>query len=73
MEWVEDRVLVAVVWLRAWLISGRSRRQPAIGLIEYALMVVVFVAVAAVGLTQLGTDLSSMFSDLGNKLKLPSF
>jgi Flp pilus assembly pilin Flp len=73
MEWVEDRVVLAVVWLQEWLTSVSRSRQPAIGLVEYALMAVVVVAVAAVGLTQLGTDLSSVFSDLGAKLKLPSF
>jgi Flp pilus assembly pilin Flp len=70
---VQDRVLVAVVWLQGWLSSARGRRQPAIGLVEYALMAVVVVAVAAIGLTQLGTDLSSVFSDLGSRLKLPNF
>jgi len=34
--------------------------------------VVVLVAVASVGLAVLGTDLSTLFSEMGGKLKLPS-
>ena len=73
MEWVQDRIALAVVWLQEWSTSVSRSRQPGIGLVEYALMVVVLVAVAAVGLTQLGTDLSGVFSGLGDKLKLPTF
>ncbi len=48
------------------------RREQAQGLVEFALLVVVVVAVASIGLAVLGTDLSALFSDLGGKLKLPS-
>jgi Flp pilus assembly pilin Flp len=53
-----------------WLAA--SRRQPAQGLIEFALLVVVLLAVASIGLAVLGTDLSTLFSELGGKLKLPT-
>jgi Flp pilus assembly pilin Flp len=49
-----------------------KRREPAQGFIEFALLVVVLVAVASVGLAVLGTDLSTLFSEMGGKLKLPS-
>ena len=48
-----------------------AARQPAQGFIEFALLVVVMVAVASVGLAVLGTDLQTLFQDLGAKLKLP--
>lgn len=47
-------------------------RQPAQAIIEFALMVVVFVAVASIGLGALGVDLQTLFTGLGGKLKLPS-
>jgi len=49
-----------------------KRREPAQGFIEFALLVVVLVAVASVGLAVLGTDLSTLFSEMGGKLRLPS-
>ncbi len=49
-----------------------GRREQAQGLVEFALLVVVVVAVASIGLAVLGTDLSALFSDLGSKLKLPA-
>ncbi len=49
-----------------------KRREQAQGFIEFALLVVVLVAVASVGLAVLGTDLSTLFSEMGGKLKLPS-
>jgi len=57
---------MVALWLTA------KRREPAQGFIEFALMVVVLVAVASIGLAVLGTDLSTLFSDLGKKLALPS-
>ena len=47
-------------------------RQAAQGFIEFALLIVVLVAVASVGLAILGTDLQSLFEALGAKLKLPA-
>ena len=47
-------------------------RQAAQGFIEFALLIVVLVAVASVGLAILGTDLQSLFEALGGKLKLPA-
>jgi len=49
-----------------------KRREQAQGFIEFALLVVVLVAVASVGLAVLGTDLSTLFSEMGGKLRLPS-
>ncbi len=68
MNRVRESVTVGTLGL--WLLA--KRREPAQGFIEFALMVVVLVAVASVGLAVLGTDLSTLFSDLGAKLKLPS-
>ena len=64
------RESVRLGMLRLWLAA--NRRQSAQGLIEFALLVVVLLAVASVGLAVLGTDLSSLFTDLGGKLRLPS-
>jgi len=52
---------MVALWLTA------KRREPAQGFIEFALMVVVLVAVASIGLAVLGTDLSTLFGDLGAK------
>jgi Flp pilus assembly pilin Flp len=68
MNRVRESVGVGMVAL--WLTA--KRREPAQGFIEFALMVVVLVAVASIGLAVLGTDLSTLFSDLGKKLALPS-
>jgi Flp pilus assembly pilin Flp len=67
-----DRVRNSVDMAMVALLSTAKRREPAQGFIEFALLVVVLVAVASIGLAVLGTDLSTLFSDLGNKLKLPS-
>ena len=66
MNRVRESVRVGMLALMA------KRREPAQGFIEFALLVVVLVAVASIGLAVLGTDLSTLFSDLGAKLKLPS-
>ena len=68
MNRVRESVSVGMVAL--WLTA--KRREPMQGFIEFALMVVVLVAVASIGLAVLGTDLSTLFSDLGKKLALPS-
>lgn len=68
MKGVRESVGLGV--LRLWLAA--ERREHAQGLIEFALLVVVLLAVASVGLAVLGTDLSTLFTDLGDKLKLPS-
>ncbi len=47
-------------------------RQAAQGIIEFALMIVVLVAVASIGLGALGVDLQGLFTGLGGKLKLPA-
>ncbi|MGI9149798.1 MAG: hypothetical protein ACR2IK_25160 [Chloroflexota bacterium] len=49
-----------------------QHRLPAQGFIEFALLIVVLVAIASLGLGVLGTDLSGLFTDLGSKLKLPA-
>ncbi|MDQ6669726.1 MAG: hypothetical protein M3069_03060 [Chloroflexota bacterium] len=65
-----DRVREGLEMLDLSLVA--KRREPAQGFIEFALLVVVLVAVASIGLAVLGTDLSTLFSDLGAKLKLPA-
>ena len=65
-----DRVRDGLGMLSLSLIA--KRREQAQGFIEFALLVVVLVAVASIGLAVLGTDLSALFSDLGSKLKLPA-
>jgi Flp pilus assembly pilin Flp len=66
-----DRVHKRVDLVAAGLYLARTR-QPAQGFIEFALLIVVLVAVASVGLAILGTDLQSLFEALGGKLKLPA-
>jgi Flp pilus assembly pilin Flp len=68
MDRVRDSMDVAMVTV----LSTAKRREPAQGFIEFALLVVVLVAVASIGLAVLGTDLSTLFSDLAAKLKLPA-
>ena len=65
-----DRVRDGLGMLSLSLIA--KRREQAQGFIEFALLVVVLVAVASVGLAVLGTDLSTLFSEMGGKLRLPS-
>ena len=63
-----------VRWGRAlglWLYVATSR-QTAQNFVEYALFVVIVLAVASIGLTALGNDLSAVFAGLGSKLRLPS-
>ena len=62
---------------RIWLVmceleQTAARRQRAQGLVEFALLIVVLVAVASIGLGVLGSDLSGLFGDLGSKLKMPA-
>jgi Flp pilus assembly pilin Flp len=66
-----DRVRTCVDLVAAGRYLARTR-QPAQGFIEFALLIVVLVAVASVGLAILGTDLQSLFEALGAKLKLPA-
>jgi Flp pilus assembly pilin Flp len=63
-EGVQERALAL-----ALMAKGRQRGQ---GFIEFALIVVVLVAVASIGLAVLGTDLSALFTALAGKLKLPA-
>ena len=66
-----DRVHKRVDLVAAGLYLARTR-QPAQGFIEFALLIVVLVAVASIGLAMLGTDLQSLFEALGQKLRLPA-
>lgn len=54
----------------AWALS--TRREAAQGLIEWALLIVVFAVVAAIGLTPLGTAVAAVFVELAGKFKLPA-
>ena len=65
-----ERVWFAWLWARAGV--DVRHRQPAWGLIEYAIGALVLAVGASVGLKVLGTDLSNLFNDLGAGLKMPA-
>ncbi len=67
MKRVRERVRLVTTGL---CLAGTG--QSAQGFIEFALLIVVLVAVASIGLAILGTDLQGLFEGLGAKLKLPA-
>ena len=68
MNRVRGRVTLAM----SGLYLAGATRQAAQGFIEFALLIVVLVAVASIGLGVLGTDLQNLFEGLGSRLRLPS-
>jgi len=65
-----ERVWFAWLWARAGV--SREHRQPAWGLIEFAIGALVLALGASVGLKVLAGDLSKLFSDLGSALQMPA-
>jgi hypothetical protein len=65
-----ERVWFAWLWVRADV--GIRHRQPAWGLIEFAIGALVLAVGASIGLKVLAGDLSKLFSDLGSGLQMPA-
>ena len=65
-----ERVWFAWLWVRAGVVGGH--RQPAWGLIEFAIGALVLALGASIGLKVLAGDLSKLFSDLGSSLQMPA-
>jgi hypothetical protein len=65
-----ERAWFAWLWVRAD--AGIRHRQPAWGLIEFAIGALVLAVGASIGLKVLAGDLSKLFSDLGSSLQMPA-
>lgn len=66
---MSHRYMYWTAYLRALARELATRREAAQDLVEWALLIVVFVVVAAIGLTPLGTAIASVFTELANKFK----
>lgn len=51
-----------------YLLWKLIRRQDGANMVEYGLLIVLVGLVAAAGLSALGTDLSTFFSDIGDEI-----
>lgn len=69
---VMDRVVLAWLKMKALFATGMASRQPAWGMIEFAIGALVFAVVVSVGLKALGTDLSNLFIEMGKGFQMPA-